>query len=104
MANGPDLPPYSHTVEEHEESFIAKARAVQDQLFSLSQDIYNEAMEVRSENPPTFTQIAANIKMVLDEGMAKISADHLVEPALAADKAHGYPVAEPGEGPDLPHT
>lgn len=104
MTNGPDLPPYPHTPEEHEQSFIAKARGVEDQLFSLSQDVYNEVMAAKGENPPTFTQIAADIKRVLEEGMAKIGADHLAEPALAADKAHGYRAAAQGEGPGLPHT
>lgn len=94
MTNGPDLPPYPHTPEEHEQSFIAKARGVEDQLFSLSQDIYNKLMAVRNANPPTFTQVAADIKRVLEDGMATISADFLVDSALAADKAHGYPVAD----------
>lgn len=99
---GPDeYPPYPHTPAEHEQSFIAKARAVEEQLFSLSQAVYNEVMAVRSENPPSFTQVAADIKKVLDEGMAKINTDHLTEPALAADNAHGYPVAGPG-GAEVP--
>jgi hypothetical protein len=93
---------YPHPPEEHERSFIARARSIEEQLFSLSQDIYNEVMAVRSENPPTFTQVATDVKRILDDGMAKISADYLAEPALAADEAHGYPA--PGEGPDLPHT
>lgn len=99
-----DYPPYPHTPEEHQESFIARARGVEEQLFSLSQAIYSEVMSVRSENPPTFTQVAADIKRVLEEGVAKISADYLAEPARAADKAHGFPVADQGEGTGLPHT
>ncbi len=96
-------PAYPHTPEEHTESFIARARGVEQQLFGLSQDIYNEVMDLRSENPPTFTKVAANIKQVLEDGMARISADSLVGPALAADKAHGHTAAS-GEGGDLPHT
>ena len=102
---GPDEhQPYPHTPLEHERSFIAQARGVEEQLFGLSQDIYNEVMAVKNSNPPTFTQVAADIKKVLDEGMGKISADFLAAPALAADKACGYPVARPGDEPDLPHT
>lgn len=104
MTNGAADLPYPHTPEEHERSFIARARAIEGQLFSLSQDIYNEVRAVRTANPPVFTQVAADIKRVLEEGMAKIDADVLAEPAMAADKAHGYPVPGPGEETDLPHT
>ncbi|HEX9225644.1 MAG TPA: hypothetical protein VF885_03170 [Arthrobacter sp.] len=102
MSNGDQ--PYPHTPQEHERSFIAKARAVEEQLFRLSQAIYNEIMAVRDENPPTFTQVAADIKKVLDEGLATISAGFLAGPALAADKAWGYPVAGQGEEAGPPHT
>ena len=102
---GPDEhQPYPHTPLEHERSFIAQARGVEEQLFSLSQAIYDEVMTGRDENPPTFAQVAADIKRVLEDGMAKISAGSLAAPALAADKAHGYPVAAPGDETALPHT
>jgi hypothetical protein len=55
-------------------------------------------MAVRSENPPTFAQVASDIKRVLENGMAKISADHLVEPALAAAQARDCPIARRGKG------
>jgi hypothetical protein len=104
MTNGAAGRPYPHTPEEHERSFIARARGVEEQLFSLSQDIYNEVMAVRSENPPTFTQVAADIKRVLEDGMAKISADALIKSARDADQAWGYAVADAGEEPGPPHT
>lgn len=97
-------PPYPHTPEEFRQSFIANARWVEERLFSLSQAIYSEVAEVWNEQPPTHVEIAARIKKVLEEGMASINADHLAEPARAADKAWGYPAEEAGTGTDLPHT
>lgn len=98
------LPPYPHTPEEHRSRFVALARGVEEQLFSLSQAVYNEVSEVRDEHPPTHAEIAARIKKVLEEGLATISADHLTLPARAADQAYGYPAAEPGDETALPHT
>lgn len=87
-----DYPDYPHTPEEYRHSFIANARSIEERLYSLSQDIYNEVSAVWGQNPPTHTQIAADIQKVLTEGVPTISADFLVAPARAADKAWGYPV------------
>lgn len=94
---GDDYPGYPHTPGEFRNSFIFNARSIEERLFSLSQDIYNEVAAVWDEEPPTHTEIARRIKKVLDEGMSTINADFLAEPARAADNAWGYPV-EPADG------
>lgn len=94
-----DYPGYPHTPGEFRSSFIANARWIEERLYSLSQDIYNEVATVWHESPPTHTEIAARIKKVLDEGLSTINADFLVAPALAADKAWGYPVESPDRAP-----
>jgi hypothetical protein len=96
-AEGDDYPDYPHTPGEFRSSFIANARSVEERLFSLSRDIYNEVAAVWDEKPPSHTEIARRIKKVLDEGMSTISADFLIAPAQAADKAWGYPVEPAGQ-------
>lgn len=99
-----EYPGYPHTPEEFRRSFIVNARSIEERLYGLSQDVYGEVAQVWNENPPTHAEIAARIKTVLDEGLVTISADFLAAPALAADRAWGFPASELGEEPELPHT
>lgn len=101
------LPPYPYTPEEHRNSFVAKARSAEEQLFALSQDLWWELSQIWSnEDPATHAQAAANMKRVFEERIAKISWDDgLMESALAADKAWGLaPNEHEGEKPGTPHT
>jgi hypothetical protein len=84
-----EYPAYPHTPEEHRKSFVARARRAEEQLNSLSQDLYWEVAQLWNDtDAPTHVEVAVNLKKVFEGGMAKISLDAgLTDAAVAADIA-----------------